>query len=99
MSKFFSVKTNVLGMLLAFSCLSALANETIPVKGSIISAADTHIQYWGRISFANPQRPAFNYPGIQIVAAFQGTSLRMMAKPRSGYFMAQIDEAAPFKVA
>ncbi len=99
MSKFFSVKTNVLGFLLAFSCLSALANETIPVKGSIISAADTHIQYWGRISFANPQRPAFNYPGIQIVAAFQGTSLRMMAKPRSGYFMAQIDEAAPFKVA
>lgn len=85
--------------LLAITCLSVLANETIPVKGSFISPADKHIRYTGRISFANPERPAWNYPGIQIIAAFEGTSLRMMAKPCSGYFMAQIDHAEPFKVA
>ena len=91
------MKKYVLFLLTLFP-LSVLS-ATIPVGGSVISAADSHIQYVGRISFANPERPTFNFPGIQIVAAFEGTSLRMMAKPRSGYFMAQIDEAEPFKVA
>ena len=81
------------------SAISASAIITVPIQGAIISPADPHIQYAGRISFANPERPAWNFPGIQIMAAFEGTSLRMMAKPQSGYFMAQIDEAEPFKVA
>jgi lysophospholipase L1-like esterase len=81
------------------SAISASAIITVPILGAIISPADPHIQYAGRISFANPERPAWNFPGIQIMAAFEGTSLRMMAKPQSGYFMAQIDEAEPFKVA
>ncbi len=76
-----------------------LATETLPIRGSLISPSDKHILYAGRISFTNPERPAFNFPGIQIVAAFNGTSLKMMAKPGSGYFMAQIDKAEPFKVA
>ena len=75
------------------------ANKTFPLKGTFVSPADQHILYAGRISFANPERPAWNYPGVQIVAAFEGTSLKMLAKPRSGYFMAQIDQADPFKVA
>ena len=86
-------------VLLAVSAITASATITVPIKGTIIPPADPHIQYVGRISFANPERPAWNFPGIQIMAAFEGTSLRMMAKPQSGYFMAQIDEAEPFKVA
>ena len=78
---------------------ASAANVTIPVKGTVISPDDPLIQYTGRISFTNPARPTWNFPGVQIVAAFEGTSLRMMAKPRSGYFMAQIDRAEPFKVA
>ena len=39
------------------------------------------------------------FPGTQINARFTGTSLKLWAKPQSGYFMAQIDEAEPFKVA
>ena len=74
-------------------------NKTFPLKGTFVSPADKHILYAGRISFTNPERPAWNYPGVQIVAAFEGTSLKMMAKPGSGYFMAQIDGAEPFKVA
>ncbi|MBR1388800.1 MAG: lipase [Prevotella sp.] len=84
-------------MLCGSATVSAVV--TVPVKGTIISPADPYIQYAGRISFANPERPAWNFPGIQIMAAFEGTSLRMMAKPQSGYFMAQIDQAEPFKVA
>ena len=98
------VKGLVIGVslfhLLAFSSLSATAtNKTFPLKGSFVSPADKHILYAGRICFTNPERPAWNYPGVQIVAAFEGTSLKMMAKPKSGYFMAQIDQAEPFKVA
>ena len=86
--------------LLALGCLSSsAANRTVPVRGTVVSPSDKHIQYTGRISFANPERPAWNFPGIQIVAAFEGTSLKMLAKPQSGYFVAQIDRAEPFKVA
>ena len=93
------MKQTLITLLMAIVCQTAFANKTFPQKGSFISPADPLIQYTGRISFANPERPAFNYPGIQIVAAFEGTSLRMMAKPCSGYFMAQIDRGEPFKVA
>ena len=75
------------------------ANKTFPLKGTIVSPADKHIRYIGRISFTNSERPTWNFPGVQIIAAFEGTSLRMMAKPKSGYFMTQIDQAEPFKVA
>ena len=93
------MKKSLFIALLAIICQAASAVKTMPLKGTVVSPTDTHIRYAGRISFANPERPAWNYPGIQIVAAFEGTSLRMLAKPRSGYFMAQIDQAEPFKVA
>lgn len=93
------MKKNLILTLLAIVCLSASANKTFPLKGTYVSPTDIHILYAGRISFTNPERPAWNYPGVQIVAAFEGTSLKMMAKPGSGYFMAQIDQAEPFKVA
>ncbi len=87
-------------LLLVFMCHGTFAaNKTFPLKGTYISPADKHILYAGRISFTNPERPAWNYPGVQIIAVFEGTSLKMMAKPGSGYFVAQIDEAEPFKVA
>lgn len=78
---------------------TASATETVPIRGTVISPADPHIRYAGRISFTDPEHPAWNFPGIQIMATFEGTSLKMIAKPRSGYFMARIDEAEPFKVA
>ena len=80
------------------SLFTALARETQPIQGTVISAANQYIQYTGRISFTNPEHPAWNYPGTQIIAAFEGTSLKMIAKPGSGYYMAQIDQAEPFKV-
>lgn len=75
------------------------ASTTLPIKGKIIPADDPHIQYVGRICFDNPKQPRFSFPGVQINAGFTGTSLRMIAKPQSGYFMVQIDDAEPFKVA
>ena len=93
------MKRSFFAFLMVLTTFGAKAITTIPLKGTIISPTNQHIQYTGRISFTNPERPTWNYPGVQIIAAFEGTSLRMIAKPRSGYFMAQIDHAEPFKVA
>ena len=84
--------------LLAVLTLMVNASTTLPIKGKVINPTDKHIQYIGRICFDNPMRPRFTFPGVQINACFTGTSLKMMAKPKSGYFMAQIDKAEPFKV-
>ena len=93
------MRRKLLTVLLPLMSLGAFAIVTVPIKGTIIRPTDKFIQYAGRISFANPERPTWNFPGIQIVASFEGTSLRMIAKPRSGYFVAQIDQAEPYKVA
>lgn len=74
------------------------ANSTLPISGSIAKADDKNIQYIGRIDFSNPLRPAFNFPGTEIRARFNGTSLKMIARPKSGYFMVQIDGSKAFKV-
>ena len=67
-------------------------------EGTIVAATDSHIQYVGRVSMKNPASPMFTFPGVQIRAAFTGTSLKMVAKPKSGYFMAEIDGSKAFKV-
>jgi len=79
--------------------LAGFASTTLPVKGTVVPADDPHLQYVGRICFENPLHPRFTYPGVQVNARFTGTSLRMLAKPQSGYFMVQVDDGEPFKVA
>lgn len=71
---------------------------TLVPTGTRISASDSNIQYLGRISYKNPESPMFTFPSVQIRATFTGTSLKMIAKPKSGYFMAQIDRSEAFKV-
>ena len=81
-----------------FSICQAQNVSTIKQAGNIIPATDGNIQYVGRVSFRNPQSPSFTFPGVQIRAAFTGTSLKMIAKPKSGYFMVRIDGSKAFKV-
>lgn len=71
---------------------------TLEPIGTHIPASDSQIQYLGRISFKNPESPMFSFPSVQIRATFTGTSIKMIAKPKSGYFMAQIDRGEAFKV-
>ena len=81
------------------TALGVSASTTLPLKGTVIRPTNENIQYVGRICFDNPERPRFTFPGTQINIRFTGTSLKLWAKPCSGYFMAQIDRAEPFKVA
>ncbi len=74
-------------------------STTLPFQGEVVKASHPLIQYVGRVSFAkNADMASFNYPGTTIQAAFEGTSLKMVCRPKTGYFMAQVDGGEPFKV-
>ena len=80
------------------SLIAPAVATTLPLSGTLVTPDHPYLQYMGRVSFKNPQAPAFDYPGVQIRAAFEGTSLKMYAKPMSGFFMVTIDRSEPFKV-
>lgn len=65
----------------------------------LIKPTDKNIQYIGRVSFKNPEAPAWNYTGTTFRLNFSGSSLKMICKPESGYFMVSIDKSEAFKVA
>ena len=91
------MKYTFLLLVSAFACLS-LHGQTKKPAGTLIQPTDKNIQYIGRIEDSRPERPVFTYPGVQIRCGFTGTSLSMMAKQQSGYFMAEIDGGDAFKV-
>ena len=84
---------SILWLVCMMFCLPGFSRP-MEEDGEFIRPTNKKIQYVGRISFKNPNAPCFTYPGVQI----EGTSLKMKAKPMSGYFMAQIDGCKPFKV-
>ena len=65
---------------------------------SFISAFHANIRYVGRVSFESGKYARFGYPGVQIRAVFQGSSLKMKMKPNSGYYMVEVDDREPFKI-
>lgn len=76
---------------------AARASVTLPPEGNWVKPTDKSIVYVGRVSFRNPQAPMFNWPGTEIRAGFTGTSLKMVCKPMTGYFMVSIDGHEAFK--
>lgn len=94
---------NILVALLSLifvSVMNAKESTTLPIEGTVIKASNPLIQYVGRVSFAKSMGDvaSFNFPGTTIMAKFQGTSLKMICRPKTGYFMAQVDGSTPFKV-
>lgn len=86
-------------LFLPLACLLGNATaQTLAPEGTWVKPSDENIQFVGRVDFQNPDSPSFTYPGVQINARFEGTSLKMKAKPMSGYFMVQIDGSRPYKV-
>lgn len=76
----------------------AKPSTTLPIEGTVVRASHPLLQYMGRVSLSQPDVARFNFPGTTIQARFTGTSLRMWCRPLTGYFMAQVDGAKPFKV-
>jgi lysophospholipase L1-like esterase len=49
--------------------------SAVPASGQRIDADDSYIQYVGRVDFTDPKAPSFSYPGVQILARFEGSSV------------------------
>lgn len=89
MKKFFN-------LLLTFSLIAIGSCTTHAAKR--IKPSDPRLKWIGRVSLTNPEKAVFTYPGIQLWADFSGSSVSLITKPGSGYFMVEIDEMEPFKV-
>ena len=84
-----------MGGMMLFSCVQAQEKST---NQTLFPPTDPNIQYIGRIDFSDSLHPVFTYPGVQIRTGFTGTSLSMMCKQQSGYFMVEIDDGEAKKV-
>lgn len=76
-----------------------LANTVVEAQRTIIPPSDPNIAYIGRMITTDASSYKLSYPGTTIVAAFDGTGAKLHCKPGSGYFMVQVDDAEPFKIA
>lgn len=84
--------------------LAALAAALTPAMATsaqqtIVRPSDPAIAYIGRMITTDKNSYKLSYPGTTIIAAFDGTGVKLHCKPGSGYFMVQIDNAEAFKVA
>lgn len=91
-------------MRLALKMTAALAAAQMLTIGAsaqqtIVPPSDPAIAYVGRMITTDKNSYKFSYPGTTIIAAFDGTGAKLHCKPGSGYFVVQIDNAEPFKVA
>jgi hypothetical protein len=67
---------------------------------NVIFPDNPNIQYLGRFDHSNPQSPAFNWTGTQIVANFEGTSLQLLLKCTARtYFNISIDRMTSILIA
>lgn len=89
------IKTTFAGFAIAFTfaCMSLTCTAQ-----QLVNADDPRIAYTGRCSHSTPGAVAWNWPGLQIDAAFTGTSISMKTSPGSGYYMVSIDNEPAFKV-
>ena len=88
---------NILKTILSAALLALCASPSA-FADQFIPANNGNITYTGRIDFSNPLSPRFTYPGVSAALNFEGTTLKMKAKPGSGYFMVEIDDRHPFKI-
>ncbi len=51
---------------------------------TFFSPTNDNIQYEGRISFLDPSKPVFSFPGVSIKVKFQGTAAKVRLKGYSG---------------
>lgn len=77
---------------------SPVSAESRQYDKEFISSDDSRIVYMGRISRSIPHVVRFTYPGVSILADFEGTSLQMKAKPGSGAFMVEVDDELPYRI-
>ena len=67
--------------ILVIGCFWPVCAQNIQNTKVFISSDDSNIVYMGRISKRIPHMVRFTYPGVSIIANFEGTSLQMLTSP------------------
>ena len=88
----------ILMVVLALTASTAVSADGIMSSDKWMSPSSQSIVYTGRVDMSNPYVPRFNWPGTEIRLGFTGTTLRMICRPMTGYFMVSIDGCRAFKV-
>lgn len=60
-------------------------------RATWIAADHPYIQYVGRVSFVNPQAPAFSWTGVSVRMRFTGSSISVRLRDRSNRYSVLID--------
>ena len=94
--KVFILSLSIVIALLSYSCSN---NKSNPVsnQGStgIIDADNPNIQYVGRFDRSNPKKVTFDWPGVIIRAAFEGTSCYVWLNDGNNLYNVTIDNQTP----
>lgn len=85
-------------LLLPLIVLAALVSACGDRRPVAVNAADHRIVWTGRTVVTPDSSVRFNFPGVAARVRFEGPSLTMATSPGSGYFMVEVDSAAPRKV-
>lgn len=65
--------------------------------GKFVKADDESVCWVGRVDLSKGFAD-FTFPGVQMHTVFTGSSLRLLTKANSGYFVAEVDNRPAFKV-
>lgn len=72
---------------LLFSLFSSVVNATVT-----IDADHPYIQYFGRWDFSDPKTPTHSWPGVYIIAKFEGTSIGWITNDNACWYNVFIDD-------
>jgi lysophospholipase L1-like esterase len=89
-------------LLIAATLCTASAHKKRP-ELQVFKSDDPHIQYFGRIDFANPQAPRIWAPGVYIMAKFKGSKCQVLindqvAGTNHNYLEIVIDGKNPYRI-
>jgi hypothetical protein len=78
--------------LLLLSCGSGKDNPAAAGDSTgVVDADHPSIQYVGRFDRTDPKAPAFDWPGVTIAAAFEGTSCSLRLRDSGNFYSVSID--------
>ncbi len=82
--------------LLSYSCFKKESTPSKPDDSkNIIDADNSNIQYIGRFDLSDPKRAIFDWPGVYIRIAFEGTSCFIRLNDGKNLYAVTIDNQAP----
>ena len=76
---------------LAAGCAGPLRGAPSPAQGTRVEADHPWVRYTGRFDFSDAKAPAFDWPGVTIEAAFEGTSCAVWLEDGKNDYNVSVD--------